>query len=181
MDYTARGLTDEVTARMEKGMEKDEAIRSFVDDVGRVRLQKMWDVFGFRWVRETIVDEIRMGSGPRPSLPKNWGTDRKAETRSSVDPLDMLVSLPSGRLVRCGDMTRDDLNERWRFHERLEEANREKKKTWRSISLLVNEDETLDDAFDRLDRKQVEFLYEEARLDLPEAGGIDSGSGIAAD
>jgi hypothetical protein len=174
MDYTARGICEEITSRMSDGMEKDEAIRSFCEDVGRVRLQKMWERFGFQWVRETVVDHIRNGSGPRPTLPKNWGTNRKAAARLEVGPLDMIVSLPSGRIVRAGDMTRDDLDERWRFHERLEETNRQKKKLWRSISLLVNEDETLDDAFDRLNTAQVDFLYREARMDAPDAAGLDT-------
>ena len=170
MELTGSGIAQAVFDRMEAQKCDEQAAITYVH--GQLfknpkHLKELWSAAGLAIIRQWTGDALRgyLGSGPRPSAPLNYGTNRRKERRAILPWAGCLIRLPDGTIKQMGDLTSADLG--LMVEERRAIANRNSYHAdeLSHVRSLVPDGQTVGDSHANLDTRAHDYLTKVARID----------------
>lgn len=169
MELTSAGIALAVFETMgEKNCDEDEAIAHIHEQLSKSvkDLKKLWGSAGRSMIRTWTGDQLRgFGSGgPRPSIPLNYGRNRRKERWADLPWSSCLIRLPDGSITTIGDLTTTDLDTMIQDRKSIADRNLFHAEEWSHIRSLVTEGKTVADCYKRLDERAHQYLIRVARI-----------------
>jgi len=178
MELTSEGVAQAVFDRMAtKDCDETEAITWVYQTLLRSNgnLTALWREEGQRIVKQWSRDMLRgyNGTGPRPTMPLNYGRNRRRERARSIGPLNTLYRLPDGKLKPLGDMTGLDWDEAAEAHRNIADRNLYHVAEIKHLRTYITDKGSTAAAFKKMDEHAKAYLHKIARWPADE--GDDEG------
>lgn len=169
MELTAEGIAQAVFDEMANtGCDELDAIDRIHALIIRSpkKCQQVWHNAGPKIIHQWTRDSLRgfLGSGPRPSVPFNYGRNRRKERLAEIGYLGCLYRLPDGTLKPIGDLDAVDLGELIIQYREIAARNEHHAAELAHVRSFMDDGKRVADCVDLLDDRAHGYLKAVARL-----------------